>query len=292
MTGTGVGQKRPTSAIPVEQTQMIRDLIGDSGMTQQVISRRSREVALAYKELCPIELPEGLTESTVSRMKTGSDLKKQRRRNLVLLYLTISHFRASEKKGLTPSLHAAEEADNFADSVLHAGGADEEQKLEFFDPNDPRHNRAAILFGEHGVGLIESAFAHDDAHSFQKLAALQWLSGNTDDAHYWNSCAQHIAQDSPERMDTEAAKRLAFTSGRSYLFKGEGAVAETYFRLAGNAGHADAAFLLAEFLETLQRDNDARHWFSTAEKNGHSEAGVRLAALEDAAAETKTLRHK
>ncbi|GGT62621.1 sel1 repeat family protein [Actinomadura citrea] len=270
--------------IPREQTRLVGALLEESGVAQKVISGRSREVAVAYRLLCP-DLPGGLDPSTVSRMKTGSDLRKLKRCNLRLLHLTIAYVKSPRGEERAVSVGAVEEANDFADAVLRAGGAVEELKPSCFNPNDPRHDRAAGLFGEYGISLLERAIAQDDERSLRKIAVLQWLSGNIDDARYWNGRAGKMASGTPEALDAEVAAYEAYSSGRSYLYKGQRGIAEIYLALAADAGHRDAAFLLGDALEELQRNEEARRWFSTAQSNGHGEAGKRLSALEEGSLE-------
>jgi TPR repeat protein len=211
-------------------------------------------------------------------MKTGSDLKKLKRSNLVLLYLAVRYAESAKQGASTASQHTLEQAYSFADSVLAAVSAPREQST-VYDPNDPRHDRTVDLFGNYGVSLLEAVITRNEASSFRKLAVLQWLSGNTDDARYWGHRAGKEAAEQPLALDDGVAAQEAFTTGRWYLFNENRAVAETYLDLAAQTGHADAAFLLAEVLEASQRIDEARRWFLTAEANGHSEAGQRLSAL-------------
>ncbi|MFG2087581.1 hypothetical protein [Spirillospora sp. NPDC048824] len=271
-------RQQPDMGIPREQSRLVSELIEWSGVTQDVISNRSREVATALKAVYSVDLPDRLTTPTISRMKTGCGLKKLRRRNLLLLHLTVRYVKLPKRRDYVIALSAIEEAEVFADTVLRAGRTSGEQRATSFNSNDPRHDRTADLFGEYGISLLECAIGQDDADSFRKLAVLQWLSGNTDDARYWNGNANRTA---PGALDTEVAAQVAFNSGRSYLYQGQGAVAETYLALAADAGHADAAFLLGEILETLQRNEEAQRWFLTAQENGHIGVSARLSARND-----------
>lgn len=270
--------QQPVKQIPCEQTSMVAALIRESGISQNVISRKSGPVAEEYRELCP-DLPGPLSPSTISRMRTGSDLQKLKRFNLVLLYLTVRYAEAATRGVSAASRPTLEEACSFADSVLAAGSAPKEQPTAY-DPNDPRHDRTVDLFDDYGISLLEAAIARNEASSFRKLAVLQWLSGNTDDARYWNQGAGDAAAEQPLALDNGIAAREAFAVGRKYLLNGNRPVAEIYLDLAAHTGHADAAFLLGEVLEASQHIEEARRWFSTAETNGHSEAGKRLSALE------------
>jgi hypothetical protein len=256
-------------------------LLKKSGLNQDLISRKMGEAVSAFGAHCSVDLPSSLSKSTISRMKTGSNIKKLKRQNLILLHLTIDYIRLPKERRGAAAARVAADAEAFADAVLHTGGAAEEEKEHFFKPSDPRHDRTASLFGDYGVGLLESAIGRSDADSYRKLASLQWLSGNTDDAHYWNKCADQVAPGAPEAIDTESAAQAAFCSGRLYLYKGQGDVAEIYLALAADAGHADSAFLLGDVLEALERDSEAFRWFSTAKSNGHREASARLASLKE-----------
>ncbi|NEA26856.1 hypothetical protein [Actinomadura bangladeshensis] len=212
-------------------------------------------------------------------MKTGSDLKKLKRFNLVLLYLAVRYAESAKLGTGTASQLTLEQAYSFADSVLAADSMPGEQPT-VYDPNDPRHDRTVDLFGDYGVSLLEAAITRNEASSFRKLSVLQWLSGNTDDARYWSHRAGEAAAEQPLVLDDTIAAKEAFDAGRWYLFNENRAVAEIYLGLAAHTGHAGAAFLLGEVLEASQRIEEARRWFLTAETNGHSEAGKRLSALE------------
>lgn len=257
---------------------MVKALIARSGLNQYVISRESERVSKAYKKVCP-DLPASLSPSTISRMVTGSNLVRLKRCNLVLLHLAVRCAENSKQGGSAVSCHGVEEADAFADAVLAAGAEPGKQPTSAYDPNDPRHDRTSDLFGDYGISLLEAAVGRNEGSSFRKLAVLQWLSGNTDDARYWSRCADESAAEELPQLDDGIAVQEAFAAGRWYLFNENRAVAETYLGLAASRGHADAAYLLGEVLEALQRIEEARRWFSTAEINGHSEAGKRLSAL-------------
>lgn len=270
--------KQGVKRIPLEQIRMVKALIERSGLNQGFISKKSESVSEAYKEACS-GLPGSLSAPTISRMVTGGGLVKLKRCNLVLLHLTVRCAESSKPGVVAVSRHAVEEADAFADAVLAAGGA-AERPTSAYDPNDPRHDRTADLFGDYGIGLLEAAVGQEEASAFRKLAVLQWLSGNTDDARYWSRCASAGPAEQPSVLDDGIVSEEAFTVGRWYLFNENRAVAEIYLSLAARAGHADAAFLLGEVLEALQRIEEARRWFMTAEANGHIEAGKRLSVLE------------
>lgn len=274
----GQGVKR----IPPEQTRMVKVLIGRSGLNQDVISEKSKSVSEAYKEICS-DLPRSLSPPTISRMVTGSNLVKLRRCNLVLLHLTVRCAQSSMQGVGAASRQAMEEAEEFASAVLAADVESGEQSTSAYDPNDPRHDRTVDLFGGYGISLLEASIARGEASSFRKLAVLQWLSGNTDDARYWSRRAGEAASEQPSALDGGRAAQEAFAAGRWYLFNENRSVAETYLELAASTGHADAAFLLGEVLEALGRIEEARRWFSIAETNGRSEAGKRLAALDGVA---------
>jgi hypothetical protein len=269
----GMEEQQLAKWIPPEQTRMVGELIRGSGIRQNVIARNSVRTAELYKELCP-DLPDRLGASTISRMRTGSALRRLERRNLQLLHLTIHCSKGSQQEATEVSLQAADAANSFADAVLAAGATPEEPGIGFYDLNDPRHNRAADLFGDHGVSLIEKGIAENDADSFRKIAVLQLLSGNTDDARYWSGRAGL-----PESPDQKIAAQEAFAAGRWHLYQGYGATAEIYLALAAEAGHAGAAFMMGDLLEALQRHEEARRWFVKAQINGHTEADGRLSAL-------------
>ncbi|MBE1532979.1 sel1 repeat family protein [Actinomadura algeriensis] len=273
-------EQQPASWIPSEQTRMVETLISQYGFGQDVISRASASAAKAYKTLCP-DLPDRLTPSTISRMKTGSDLKKLKRCNLLLLRLTIHHLRARGSNPSPPSPRAVVEANEFADTVLLAGGGSPGSSSISYNPNDPRHDRVAGNFGDYGVNLIEHAILHEDASSFRKLAILQWLSGDTDDARYWNNRAVSATSGPPEALDADVIMQEAFIVGRWYLYNEKIGVAETYLALAADAGHANSAYLLGDMLEALFREEEARRWFSVAWSSGHSEAGKRISAAHE-----------
>ncbi|MEU6745549.1 hypothetical protein ABZ914_04935 [Spirillospora sp. NPDC046719] len=257
---------------------MVKALIKGSGVTLGAISEDSERAAKAYKPLCP-DLPARLSTATISRMATGSALKALKKGNLRLLHLTVHYLQCGKREAAAVSPKAAEAATSFAKTVLAAGTAPRGAVTSFYNPNDPRHDRTADLFGEYGIGLIECAIAQEDGPTFRKLAILQWLSGNTDDARYWNQRAHEAGQGSPEDLDAGIAAQEAFAAGRWYLYSERRAVAEIYFTLAADAGHADAAFLLGDMLEMTQQNADALRWFYVAKSNGHSEAGKRLSAL-------------
>lgn len=272
---------QPAKGVPPEQTRMVKTWIDRSGLHQNLISGKSGQAAEAYGALYP-ELPKCLTESTLSRMKTGNGLQKLQRSNLVLLHLTV-HWAKRWKQGVTAvSVQQVEAAVSFADEVLSAGGAPVRPGTDSYNPTDPRHHRTADSFGEYGVHLLGYAIARDDAESYRKLAVLQWLAGNTDDARHWSRCAGDAASGPPEALDDSIATKEAFVAGRQYLYNGKRAVAEIYLGLAADAGHAESAFMLGDVLEALQRTTEARAWFSRAQRNGHSEAGNRLHALAQA----------
>jgi hypothetical protein len=263
--------------VPQEQTRLVRDLLKRSGVTQELISRRSEEASTAFKEFCP-GLPGALTAPTLSRMKTGSGLKKLKRGKLQLLHLTITYVNSPRPEGEGAVRRALAEAEAFADAVLSAGGTAEDLKLSRFNPNDPRHDRMADLFGGHGISLLERAIAQNDANSFREIAVLQWLSGNSDDARHWNECASQATTEALETLDAEVAVQEAYALGLSYLFESQGQVAEIYLALAAESGHEGAALLLREAgaWDELRRKEKNRSRFSAAQGSGHGEAGNRL----------------
>jgi hypothetical protein len=232
-----------------EQTRLIGELLQQSGLTQDLISRKSEEVSRAFKKIRP-DLPRILTAPTLSRMKTGHGLKKLKRRNLQLLHLTITYCKNPRPGDEGNALRVAEEADDFADSVLRAAQG---PMLTCFNPNDPRHDRTADLFGGHGIGLLERAISRNDAGAFREIAVLQWISGNLDDARHWNDCASRAAVEVLEALNAEVAAQEVYVLGRQYLFRKQGRIAEVYLALAAEAGHGRAAFLLGEAREELQR---------------------------------------
>lgn len=178
------------------------------------------------------------------------------------------------------SLQAVEAANSFAEAVLAAGTVPGGQEASFYNPDDPRHDRIAGLFHEYGVSLLEYAISREDANSFRKLAVLQWLSGNTDDARYRSHCASEAAPDLAKAINSGIAAREAFAVGRWYLYNGRPEVTEIYLSLAAGAGHTDTAWLLADVLEALQRNEEARYWLSIAQSNGQSGANMQPSVLE------------
>ncbi|GAA1883685.1 sel1 repeat family protein [Actinomadura bangladeshensis] len=278
----GMEDEQVVKRIPCEQTRMVKALIRRSGLNQGTISEESERVSEEYREICS-DLPKILSRPTISRMVTGSNLVKMRRCNLVLLHLTVRCAESSMQGAGAASRQAMEEAEAFASAVLAAGVESGARLPSSYDPNDPRHDRTVDLFGGYGISLLEAGVARGEASSLRKLAVLQWLSGNTDDARYWSRRAGEAVAEQPSALDNASAAQEAFAAGRWYLFHQNRAVAETYLELAASTGHADAAFLLGEVLEALERIEEARRWFSIAETNGHSEAGERLAAIDGAA---------
>ncbi|WP_242882763.1 hypothetical protein [Actinomadura litoris] len=268
-------EQLPEKQVPPQQTCIVRALISGLGSTLKEISQTSESVAGVYKELSA-DLPDHLTAPTISRMTTGSGLKKLKRRNLLLLHLTVHCLREAGAAPKAPSRGAVAAANEFADAVLLAGSRSVEPESSFYNRNDPRHHRAADSFGSYGTQLIEKAVSRADASACRKLAVLQFLSGNVDDARYWNDRAVRTAAAPLEALSADAAAREAFVAGRWYLYNRKQECAETYLSLAAEAGHADSAFWLGDMLEALQRDDESQRWFSVAWSNGHSGAYERI----------------
>ncbi|MBA8949931.1 hypothetical protein ACFQU9_37690 [Actinomadura namibiensis] len=258
---------------------MVADLLARSRFRQNLIARRSSEIAAAYKNIRP-DLPVRLSESTISRMKTGSDLKKMDGGNLTLLHLTLARLVRTGDEGEPDLLRDLRAAISFAEKVLDLASESEKPRGSSYNPNDPRHYRASDLFGDHGVDLLEQALERKDAGSFRKLAVLQQLSGNSDDARFWNHCASEAdpAMQSSDGINDATAAQEAFRSGRQYLYSGQGGAAEIYLTLAASKGHADAAYVMGDLFETRGCVQEARQWFSVAKSYGHSNADARLSS--------------
>lgn len=126
-------KQQPAKRIPPEQTRMVKMLITESGIGQDVISRASESVARAHKALCP-GLPDRLTAPTISRMATGSGLKKLRRCNLLLLHLTIHSLRDPRADLSAPSPTAVGAANEFTDTVLLAAAWVTGPQQQIFQP--------------------------------------------------------------------------------------------------------------------------------------------------------------
>ncbi|WP_143220135.1 hypothetical protein [Actinomadura sp. CNU-125] len=274
-------EQLPASSIPSEQTLVVKTLVRQSGLAGKLIAEASESTARVYRVLSP-SLPARLAAPTISRMMNGTGLKKLKRCNLLLLHLTIHCLLAREAGAGSPSQSAVEAASEFADAVLLAGGGSlDPSGGSLYDPNNPRHARAGDNFGDYAINLIERAVSNGDASSFRKLAVLQRLSGDADDARYWNNRAASAASVPPEVLDFSVAAQEAFAAGRWYVYNEKREVAEVYLALAAHAGHADAAFLLGDILEALLREDEAQRWFSVARSNGHSGAGKRVSAVQE-----------
>ncbi|MFC4913734.1 hypothetical protein [Actinomadura gamaensis] len=249
-------EQQDAECIDPEQTRMVSQLVRKSGIVQDSVSRNSEAASKAYKLLCP-DLPDRLSPPTISRMMRGKGIKKLKRSNLHLLYLTI-HYYTQVKPGLsTASPSEVQAATEFADTVLQTGSGSAPPGGAFYNPNDPRHDRAAEILGRHGVDLIELAISQNNTKSFRKLAVLQFLSGNADDARYWNERAARAASAPPGPLNPEVAAEEAFTAGLQHAYNGNQEVAETYLALAAGAAHREAVTRLSEMRQMRQQSEES-----------------------------------
>ncbi|MFI7143798.1 hypothetical protein ACIBO2_02715 [Nonomuraea sp. NPDC050022] len=148
------------------------------------------------------------------------------------------------------------------------------------EPLPAATQRLLQIYGRIGTRLLRRTDA-GSGQDCMRLAVIALLKGWPDEAHHWlrqaRDAGQHEASElfnHPHRR--RAAAELAYGYGHEYQSTKQPNIAMFFYRLAGDGGHAEAAYQLALIHQRRGEDCAAASWFRLADLCGHIRAGTEL----------------
>ncbi|MGV9771148.1 hypothetical protein ACWDS7_03920, partial [Streptosporangium sp. NPDC003464] len=138
------------------------------------------------------------------------------------------------------------------------------------------------IYGRTGARLLQRTDA-DDGRACMRLAVIALLRDWPEEAHQWLRRANDAGHaDAPGLFNhphrCAAAAELAYRYGREYqsATPAQVSVAMFFYRLAGECGHAEAAYELAVIHQRQDEDWAAAAWFNRAAGHGHPHAAAKF----------------